>query len=282
MNFDSGCWRDLGAGGVSLHLGDWSKVKGEPFMLSAVSSAPNTWLNANSTVELTVHATDAGLGIKKITFTPSGPTLAHEEPVEECIGNLDSPCPTDFEHAYTYSADGFSQGESEVKVSATTPTDEVSPTVDEVPLKIDTEPPELTLDGQLETAVEEGEKEGEGEGQEGNEGGPQLTQPVYNLKISAADGVENTTNPPLMRSGVKAVEVTVMDETGKKVESSKYITNTNPSCSTGNSCGQNVTYPVAMTGSLRANTISSSRHGTSPETARRSANRNSNTSLRRA
>lgn len=244
VEFESQCWRDLAAGGVSFHLGDWSEEKGEPFMLSAVSSAPNTWINANSTFNLTVHAKDAGLGIKEITVTPSGPTLAHEEQTG-CIGNLDSPCQTNFEHTYTYSAQGFSQGESQVQVSATSPTDLPSPSHSTFSLKVDTEPPELSLNGQLETAVQKAEavpteKQGKG--------GPELSQPVYNLKIQATDGTENTTDPTLKRSGVKAVEVIVTDEAGTKVESSKYIPNTNPSCSAGNSCGQVVTYPVAMTG----------------------------------
>lgn len=241
QTFQSVCWRDLMLGGIHFTLGDW----GAPVMQALNSSVPNQWINGSTPFNVYVDATDPGLGVTEIFFNP-GSEVGAKVRMVGCLGNYESLCPLNFGHTYSFVGGEFAQGEREVVVTARSPSNERSNALS-FPTKVDLERPVLHLDGQLASAIQEA---GPGEAQ--GQGGPELTQPVYNLKVEATDGTEGTANGALKQSGVKTVEVTVTDASGTKVEGGKAFPNTNPTCSLG-SCaegpnGQGVTYPIPMTG----------------------------------
>lgn len=239
VNWETECWRDLMAAGISFSMEDW----GPPTMLSATASAPSGWFNGSTGVSVNVHAVDGGLGISEFSFAPSVTNPGNNVPKStNCAGTYESPCPLEVNQPFSFAAAEFPQGEDNLTITADSPTLERSNGVP-VTFKVDREPPVVNLEGQLITAVKEGEAHlGEKQG----EGGPELNQAIYNLKVKAEDGVEGTRNVSAMRSGVKTVEVIVTNEDGK-VESSKAFPNPKAPCAEG-SCAESLTYPIAMTG----------------------------------
>jgi tripartite motif-containing protein 71 len=235
------CWRSLRAGGINFYMGEWSA----PSMLSATSSVPSGWINGSTPFSIHVHATDPGLGVKEFGFAPSTANPGNPVPKQVgCVGTYESPCPTNVETAFSFTGAEFPKGEDNLAVNATSPTEKRSPTSIPLNIKVDTEPPVVHLGGQLQAAIQEGEgQSGDHQGQ----GGPELTQPVYNLEVEAKDGIEGTSNVKEKRSGVKTIEVSVTDATGTKVESTKAFPNPKAPCSLG-SCEEKVTYSIPMTG----------------------------------
>jgi sugar lactone lactonase YvrE len=235
------CWRDLMLGGVHFTLGDWQP----PVMQAVSSSVPNRWINGSTPFSVYADATDGGLGVTEFFVNP-GAEVGGKTKLIGCLGNYESPCPSNAGREYWFVGAEFAQGEREVVVTARSPSNKNSNAMS-FPLKLDLERPVLHIDGQLASAIQEA---GPGEAQ--GQGGPELNQPVYNLKVEASDGTEGTTEGKRKQSGVKTVEVTVTDASGTKVESAKAFPNTNPTCPQG-SCaegpnGQGITYAIPMTG----------------------------------
>ncbi|MGN6258329.1 MAG: virginiamycin B lyase family protein [Solirubrobacterales bacterium] len=230
-NVPAVCWRDLMAGGVSFSLGDWA-----PPNLTSVGTGPSQWISSSASFSVSASATDEGLGVKYLSFTPGGTSTPIEKPTG-CQGTYESRCSTSYSGSFSFTGAGFTEGERQVQVSAQDPTLKGSNTRT-FTLKVDQKPPEVQLHGQLMAAVNEA---GAGEAQ--GQGGPELSQPVYNLKIDATDGVKGTTEGIKKRSGVKKVEVLLEKAPGEKV---KEIYE-NASCPSS-SCDLHPTYALKLTG----------------------------------
>jgi YD repeat-containing protein len=236
---DIPCWRSLRVGGVSFSMGDWDS----PILESATYSGPTGWMKSSATFSVRAEASDGGLGVKAFDFkSPEGvfPTQrrgAIGEAGVECSGTYENPCWNHAWDTYNFTAAGFDPGEQKMQVSALDPTLQASNT-ENITLKIDPSPPTLRLGGQLEAAIVEGEEEGEGEGQKPGEGGPNLSQPVYDLKLAAEDGSNGS--PSAKQSGVKEIKVLI---DGKEIKPPL----SNASCPES-SCTLGGTIPIVMTG----------------------------------
>jgi sugar lactone lactonase YvrE len=227
VEFESQCWRDLMAGGVAFGMGDW----GNP-TLTSVGAGPSGWIGSETPFSVSANATDGGIGVRNISFTPGGASV----PIERgsgCNGTYEKPCPGTYGGNFSFTGASFSEGERQVQVSAQDAFLKGSNTLT-FGLKVDQKPPSLALHGQLMSAVNEA---GAGEGQ--GQGGPELNQPLYNLKIDATDGAYGTTDPTAKRSGVKKIEVLL--------EGALQQTYSNASCPQS-SCELHATYPLKLTG----------------------------------
>jgi YD repeat-containing protein len=239
QGIENECWRDLAAGGVSFYMGEWV----DPNLVEVNPVIPSGWMTANTPFQVYLRATDAALGIKEVAFTDPGESYTY--PVREtvgtrplgCAGTYENPCPHEYAHNFNLTGGEFEEGEIEVHPVVKSPTYRTSPQAHPFTLKIDIKPPELSLSGQFETAVKEGAAE-PGEGQKPGEGGPELTEPIYNLKVAATDGKLDG-NPTDKQSGVKKVEVLV-DGVAKPPL-------TNASCP-NSSCPLGGTVPLVLTG----------------------------------
>jgi sugar lactone lactonase YvrE len=235
---DNSCWRNLIDGGMHIYEEDWAA----PTMNAASSSAGSGWVTGSTQFAINVNATDLGLGVKEFAFTPSETNPGNpENRALSCVGTWASQCPTHYEGAFSFAGTEFPKGEDNLSVGFRNPTDRRATPIP-VTVKVDTEPPVVQLNGQLQAAIQQA-----GAGEKQGEGGPELTQPVYNLEVEATDGVEGTSNPKLKQSGVRTIEVSVTDATGKVVESTKAFPNPKAPCSQG-SCEEKITYPIPMTG----------------------------------
>jgi YD repeat-containing protein len=221
--YSNPCYRDLLAGGVEIWLNDWNYPN-----ISEVSGVPTGWLK-QSTSEPTVNvsASDEGLGVKeaRVFGIGSGEWVTQVG----CQGTFESPCPASTTKPVTFKTEGFPyDGEQKFSIQAKDPTGKAY-TVERT-LKLDGGAPAISLQGEFAEAT----------GETGSKEQPQgtadeLTQPVYNLKITTEDG---TTAEP--RSGVKEIKVYV---------EGKLLGHETASCSSS-SCPQKLewTYPVPLTG----------------------------------
>lgn len=222
---DNACWRNVMDGDMSVDLEEWVRPK-----MTSLSGVPSGWINGSTSFNVQVAAEDYGLGLKQFTIVPGG--YATEIPITfPCNGSYREPCPIGYvSREATLYGYGFASGEHRIKVSAEDALREGSGTL-EAPIKVDTKPPELEPHGQL---VREIANPGPGEGQNG-EGGPELDQPVYNLKVRAVDG--SNEKESTKQSGVKTIEVFV-DGTNVKTLS-------NASCP-ASSCSLEGTVPIVL------------------------------------
>jgi sugar lactone lactonase YvrE len=230
------CWRDLMAGGVSFRMGDW----GAPDMVSATSPVSSGWIKGNTEFPITVNATDGGLGVKEFAFAPDEANPGNPVPKNVgCVGTYESPCPLEVHESFTFHASEFPPGEDNLHINVDDAAAKPAPTSVPLTIKVDSSPPQVHIEGQLATSIKEA-----GPGELQGEGGPELSQPVYNLKVEATDGTEGTTRPGLKQSGVEKVAVEI---TGEKGELQKSWVIPNKSCPQG-SCAETFTQPIPMVG----------------------------------
>jgi YD repeat-containing protein len=215
------CWRDIVAGGVAVWLDD----EAVPQLFSMdLSKMPGGWIGANQSFTIQSVYKDSGLGVRHVTIAPEGAAIIQDQ-VGNCTGLYGARCPTEWTDNWQLSPASFDEGEKKAKISAEDPTGKTSTTY-EWTTKIDRTPPNVTLSGQFGQALAEA-----GSGEQQGEGGPELTLPVFNVKVEATDG-SNATNAQ-KRSGVKSIEVFV-DGTLKKTwtqtatEPSRPMTQTYP------------------------------------------------------
>ena len=235
VSFESQCWRSLAVAGVSFHLYEWPWTA--PTLSPPVATAPSEWITANTTFHVKAAATDYALGVKEIVFTSGG----YHAPVRKvpneasggCTGLYESRCPSEWGENFTLTGGEFEEGENQIGVVAKSPMTYSSQTLT-FPLKVDVKPPVLNIGGQFARAVQEGQAE---PGEEQGHGGPELTQPVYNLTAEATDGVLDG-KVVHKQSGVKKIEMLVDNELKKTL--------TNPSCA-ASSCGLKGTYGLMLT-----------------------------------
>jgi tripartite motif-containing protein 71 len=194
------CWRDLRAGGSHVWLDDWNPpwIEGG---LSGIKGRPSGWVSNATPFTITAVAKDEGLGIKNVRIHQwNGPINYDIPPQNECAGTRKSPCYTTHTASFDNLTGGdFFQGERDVWLSANDPTGKYTSDYHWT-MRVDNEPPEMTLSGQLAEATSE---VGSAEVPAGK--GDQLSLPVYNLTIAAKDG--NANDPLNKRSGVKDIEV---------------------------------------------------------------------------
>ncbi|MGE5282568.1 MAG: hypothetical protein ACM3N0_09675, partial [Chloroflexota bacterium] len=186
------CWRDVRAGGVTVVLTD-----PEAPTIDWVSGTSSEWVKAPT---ITAHASDPGLGVDGITLSPAG---ASPQTSGSCSGLYNNRCPSSREAGF--GGGYFAEGERSASISAYDP---LGPDVGshvsssyQWTTKIDRSKPEVELEGQLTEAIEEAESEGEVSKEEV----PQLSLPVYNLKIEAEDG--SNAEGKTKRSGMKDIAV---------------------------------------------------------------------------
>jgi len=198
--YSIGCWRDLYAGGAHVWLDDWNPpwIQGG---LSGIQGRPSGWVSNATPFTITAVAQDEGLGIKNVRIHQwNGPINYDIPPQNECAGTRRSPCYTTHTASFDNLTGGdFFQGERDVWLSANDPTGKYTGDYHWT-MRVDNEPPEMTLSGQLAEATSE---VGGAEMPAGN--GDQLSLPVYNLTIAAKDG--NANDPLNKRSGLKDIEV---------------------------------------------------------------------------
>ncbi|HET7454132.1 MAG TPA: 6-bladed beta-propeller [Solirubrobacterales bacterium] len=198
--YSIGCWRDLYAGGAHVWLDDWNPpwIQGG---LSGIQGRPSGWVSNATPFTITAVAKDEGLGIKNVRIHQwNGPINYDIPPQNECAGTRRSPCYTTHTASFDNLTGGdFFQGERDVWLSANDPTGKYTADYHWT-MRVDNEPPEMALSGQLAEATSE---VGSAEVPAGK--GDQLSLPVYNLTIAAKDG--NANDPLNKRSGVKDIEV---------------------------------------------------------------------------
>ncbi len=219
------CWRNIMAGGVAVRLDDPEA----PTFYGA--SGTGGWIGASGSVSVTASAYDPGLGVKSFWIHPQGKET-YERAVG-CLGTKVNPCPASKSGTYALSSGLFDEGERDVEVSASDPTNKFSGT-GSFKAKIDRTPPTIELGGQLAIATDETEGD-----VKDTTGADELQLPVYNLKIEAKDG--STGSPAAKRSGVKNVEV-FLDGTKQEVPWTPL-----PSCSQ-TSCSMTNTFQLRLTG----------------------------------
>jgi len=219
------CWRDVRAGGVTVALAD-----PEAPTIDWVSGTSSKW---TKDLTITAHTSDPGLGVKGITLSPEG---ASPYTSGSCTGLYADRCLSSKEASFGVSY--FLEGERSASISAYDPLgpDEkthVSSTY-KWTTKIDRGKPEVELEGQLTEAIEEAEDEGEVSKKEV----PQLSLPVYNLKIEAEDG--SNAEAKTKRSGMKDIAVFLDGEEMEVPWKAQECPNS--------SCTMTETYPLRLNG----------------------------------
>ena len=186
------CRRDLAVGGAAVWEDDWQKPS-----IDGISGPQSGWIDADDDVSITVQARDEGLGIHTVTVSPSGrPT---QERKHGCSGVAGSRCPNNWPAVFALDSDFFDEGVKDVKISAKDPIGKVSDT--EIrQTKVDRSKPVVTLSGQLAQATDEAGSEEKPPGE-----GDELSLPVYNLKVEATDGSNQSDST--RRSGVKDIAI---------------------------------------------------------------------------
>lgn len=227
------CGHEFFVGGTTLWLDD-----PEPPTLASVSGLPgNQWITDTTPVNITVKATDPGLGVRLIKIGSENGLIPI--PVD-CSGVKTSPCPAERTHQFKLNGLAFDQGEKEAKITAEDPVGNIwhvsSPYI--FTTKVDRTPPEVALSGQLAKATAEEVAFGEKEKPQEN-GKDELSLPVYNLSIAAKDG--SKASPGAKRSGVKNVEVK-LDGVSQPVPWVPL-----PSCPE-TSCEMKATFPLKLVG----------------------------------
>jgi tripartite motif-containing protein 71 len=187
------CRRDLAVGGAAIWEDDWQQPS-----IDGVSGIPGGWVGDES-VPITVQARDEGLGVDYVSLHPQGGGGTQVKN-HSCNGYAGSRCPINWPVLFDLHADHFGEGIREVSISATDPTFKTSLTY-KAQTKVDRNPPQVTLDGQLAEATDADEGE-----QQAAEEVEKLRLPVYNLTIDAVDGNPNGALED-KRSGVKDIRV---------------------------------------------------------------------------
>lgn len=180
------CWRDIMLGGVAVRLDD-----PENPTLGSVTGFPTGWIGSGKSFTVTANLSDPGLGVQNAKVYPSGmPSVPYVSEGSQCPGTKTHPCPASLSAPIGLKAENFDEGEKKVEVSGWDPTGKTSGTYTTT-MKVDRQPPEIALSGQLMSAINKAEGE--------------LSLPTYNLQIEAKDG--SGANPESKRSGVKSIEV---------------------------------------------------------------------------
>ncbi len=224
------CSRFLYAGGAYVWMDDLEKPS-----IGAVSGLPpDEWLSAEK-LSIKVPASDAGLGVRKVTVLNEGKNLAAQDNMGNCTGLRASPCPAGITAQLDPSGLSFGEGIRGASIQVEDPLGKVTGT-GKFTIKVDRTSPEITLEGQLAKATDEVGKD-EPPAEEDN---PEpLPLPVYNLQINTTDG--STDSDINKRSGVKDIKV-FLDKEEKDVPWESL-----PSCPE-TSCPMNVTYTLGLTG----------------------------------
>jgi YD repeat-containing protein len=160
-----------------------------------VSGVPSGWFDPASAGNATTTALDTGFGVHEVVMQENGKDPVYA-PGRGCSGLSADRCPR--EVSWT-EPPPYSPGERTLQVTAENPLQKVA--VWSQTTKVDTEAPEIELEGQFAKATEEVGKEGAKNPASEN----QLSLPTYNLKIKATDG--NNSEAVEKQSGVKNVEV---------------------------------------------------------------------------
>jgi YD repeat-containing protein len=220
------CWRDLYAGGAHVWLDDnnWPSV-------SSVQDPPTSWISPTTPVKVVAQANDAGLGIQNVVISPEGSAPIYHIPVQnQCAGTRRNPCLTGHTATFDLTGASFREGRRPASVTAYDATGKYSnPYYFET--KIDGTAPEVTLEGQLAKATNEVGSEEKPAG-----AGDELSLPVYNLKIEANDG--SNESDLTKRSGVRDIEI-YLDGVEEEVPWSP-----TPSCAS--SCAMTQTYQLKL------------------------------------
>ena len=222
------CAFTFSVGGVTIQEKD-----PEAPTINSVSGTSSKWVKD---ITITANASDPGLGVKGITLSPGGAS-PHTVNINNCSGIYTSRCPASGQTSFGVGY--FAEGERSASISAYDPLgsppesdpNHVSSSFT-FTTRIDRDIPEVELEGQLAEAIEEAE----GEGEVSEEEVPQLSLPVYNLRIDAEDG--SNAEGKTKRSGVKDIAVFV---DGKEVE-----VPWGPQECPNSSCSMTKTYPVPL------------------------------------
>ncbi|HEX5376365.1 MAG TPA: DUF6531 domain-containing protein [Solirubrobacterales bacterium] len=230
------CAFTFSVGGVTIQEKD-----PEAPTINSVSGTSSKWVKD---ITITANASDPGLGVKGITLSPGG-ALPHTNNMGGCSGTYTSRCPASGQASFGVGY--FAEGERSASISAYDPLgyyDPLAPPPQSDPnhisssftftTKLDRGKPEVALEGQLAEAIEEAE----GEGEVSEEEVPQLSLPVYSLRIEAEDG--SNAEGKTKRSGVKDLAVFV---DGKEAE-----VPWGPQTCPASSCSMTKTYPVHLNG----------------------------------
>jgi YD repeat-containing protein len=195
------CWRNIMLGGFTVRLADRDNPS-----LSSVTGLPTGWIGAGQSFAATVNISDGGLGVQNVKVYPSGtPSVPWVSEAIECPGTKTHPCPGSLAAQIPLKAENFDEGEKQVQVSGWDPTAKVSNTY-ATTTKVDRQPPEITLGGQLGVATHETE----GDGKDPTKW-DELSLPVYNLHVETTDG--SLANAETKRSGVKSIELFLDEKT---------------------------------------------------------------------
>ncbi|HEX5592117.1 MAG TPA: DUF6531 domain-containing protein, partial [Solirubrobacterales bacterium] len=198
------CWRNIMLGGFVVRLDDSDKP-----VLGSVTGFPAGWTGANATVNVTANISDGGLGVRNVKVYPTGmPDIPLISEGSECPGTKTNPCPASRVAQFSLKAESFDEGEKLVQVSGWDPTGKPSNTFTTT-LKIDRQPPQVTIGGQLGKATHETE----GDAKDPTEW-DELGLPVYTLTVEASDG--SSASGETKRSGVKSIELFLDSETTPK------------------------------------------------------------------
>lgn len=193
--FSIPCWRDIFAGGAHVWMGDW----GNPW-IESVSGIPTGWVSDETPFTITAVARDEGLGVKNVRIHQTGgETIYNIPPQNTCAGTRRSLCPTTHNASFNLHGGYFFSGERDVWLEADDATGKYTGDYHWT-MRVDNEPPEMTLKGDFAEATEEDKGP-----QQGAAKVEKLRLPVYSLKIEAKDGNKN--NPLNKRSGVKNIEI---------------------------------------------------------------------------
>ena len=230
--FSIPCWRDIYAGGAHVWLDDWANPG-----FSAPSGVPSGWVDGKTQFTISTTASDAGLGVNRVKLLANGQAIVGDVHPNQCTGTRRSPCPNNYNAAFTQTGGSFGQGVRSAKIYVSDPTGK-SAESGSIPLKVDLTPPDVTLDGKLATATDA--DEGEAKGDEDVE---TLRLPVYNLTIKATDEGNETNPEHRKRSGVKDIEIWLQEEGQPKKEMSVPWSPT-PSCVA--SCPKEGTYKLEL------------------------------------
>jgi DNA-binding beta-propeller fold protein YncE len=191
------CWRDVMGGGVRIWLEDWSQP-------SLTAYASNQWMDQSS-IRLNVSAYDAGLGVRKFKATAQNASGKTEEwwTNHSCTGLYEAPCPHTWnlndssQPKLNYSPAPLPEGIRKLSVTAYDAPEKPSFTTKEIDIAIDHAPPSITLSGTVTEQATLGTE-----------------RPSYTLRVDAADGVPNSSNPADARSGVTKI---IIENDGKVV-----------------------------------------------------------------
>jgi streptogramin lyase len=230
--FSIPCWRDIYAGGAHVWLDDWANPG-----FSAPSGVPSGWIDGKTQFTISTTASDAGLGVNRVKLLSDGQAIVGDANPNQCTGTRRSPCPNNYNAAFTQTGGSFGQGVRSAKIYVSDPTGKSAESAS-IPLKVDLTPPDVTLEGKLAAATDADEGEAKGDADVET-----LRLPVYNLTIKATDEGTETNTEHRKRSGVKDIEIWLQEEGQPKKEMPVPWSPT-PSCVA--SCPKEGTYKLEL------------------------------------